>query len=119
MCRWTRSGAAAVLRWPDRISPDVEAAAEGREYVRAGAGRDYDSRIGGRARRSLPRAAPAGIATKSSSHSFRATASTTNLQNAGKQEAAQQMAGHETPRTTGPYDRRTEADELDQGARGP
>jgi integrase len=51
------------------------------------------------------RALAAGIATKISAHSFRATGITTYLQNGGKLEVAQQMAGHESARTTGLYDR--------------
>ena len=41
------------------------------------------------------RAVAAGIAMKISCHSFRATGITTYLQNGGKLEVAQQMAGHE------------------------
>jgi site-specific recombinase XerD len=36
------------------------------------------------------------------------------LQNGGKLEVAQQMAGHESARTTGLYDRRRDATELDE-----
>src|SRR5579871_3388800 len=54
------------------------------------------------------RAADAGIETKISAHSFRATGITTYLQNGGKLEVAQQMAGHESARTTGLYDRRND-----------
>jgi integrase/recombinase XerD len=60
------------------------------------------------------RARSAGIATKISCHSFRATGITTYLQNGGKLEVAQQMAGHESARTTGLYDRRNDAVELDE-----
>jgi site-specific recombinase XerD len=60
------------------------------------------------------RAAAAGIKTKISCHSFRATGITTYLQNGGKLEIAQQMAGHESARTTGLYDRRSDAVELDE-----
>ena len=56
----------------------------------------------------------AGIATKISCHSFRATGITTYLQNGGKIEVAQQMAGHESARTTGLYDRRDDAVGLDE-----
>lgn len=56
----------------------------------------------------------AGIATKISPHSFRATGITTYLQNGGKLEIAQQMAGHESSRTTGLYDRRNDAVALDE-----
>ena len=60
------------------------------------------------------RAEAAGIKTKISCHSFRATGITTYLQNGGKLEIAQQMAGHESARTTGLYDRRNDAVELDE-----
>ncbi len=60
------------------------------------------------------RALSAGIATKISCHSFRATGITTYLQNGGKLEVAQQMAGHESARTTGLYDRRNDSVALDE-----
>lgn len=60
------------------------------------------------------RARAAGIETKISCHSFRATGITTYLQNGGKLEIAQQMAGHESARTTGLYDRRNDAVALDE-----
>jgi integrase/recombinase XerD len=60
------------------------------------------------------RARAAGILTKISCHSFRATGITTYLQNGGKLEIAQQMAGHESARTTGLYDRRNDAVALDE-----
>jgi site-specific recombinase XerD len=60
------------------------------------------------------RAAASGIATKISCHSFRATGITVYLQNGGKLEVAQQMAGHESARTTGLYDRRNDAVALDE-----
>ena len=60
------------------------------------------------------RAVAAGIATKITCHSFRATGITTYLQNGGKLEVAQQMAGHESARTTGLYDRRNDAVALDE-----
>jgi integrase/recombinase XerD len=60
------------------------------------------------------RALAAGIRTKVSAHSFRATGITTYLQNGGKLEVAQQMAGHESARTTGLYDRRNDSVELDE-----
>lgn len=60
------------------------------------------------------RAAAAGIRTKVSAHSFRATGITTYLQNGGKLEVAQQMAGHESVRTTGLYDRRNDSVALDE-----
>src|ERR1017187_92549 len=60
------------------------------------------------------RAEDAGIKTKISCHSFRATGITTYLQNGGKLEVAQAMAGHESARTTGLYDRRSDAVALDE-----
>ena len=52
------------------------------------------------------RALDAGIETKIGCHSFRATGITEYLRNGGKLEVAQQMANHESARTTGLYDRR-------------
>ena len=60
------------------------------------------------------RALAAGIRTKVSAHSFRATGITTYLQNGGKLEIAQHMAGHESARTTGLYDRRNDTVALDE-----
>lgn len=60
------------------------------------------------------RAKAAGLRTKISAHSFRATGITTYLQNGGKLEIAQQMAGHESARTTGLYDRRSDEVALDE-----
>ncbi len=60
------------------------------------------------------RARAAGLKTKVSAHSFRATGITTYLQNGGKLEIAQQMAGHESARTTGLYDRRNDEVALDE-----
>ena len=47
------------------------------------------------------RIAGAGILTKIGNHSFRATRITEYLRNGGKLEIAQQMANHESTRTTG------------------
>ncbi len=60
------------------------------------------------------RALDAGIRTKISAHSFRATGITNYLQNGGKLEVAQAMAGHESPRTTSLYDRRSDDVALDE-----
>jgi site-specific recombinase XerD len=60
------------------------------------------------------RARAAGLRTRISAHSFRATGITTYLQNGGKLEIAQQMAGHESARTTGLYDRRNDQIALDE-----
>jgi integrase len=53
------------------------------------------------------RALAAGIETEIGCHTFRATGITAYLKNGGKLEIAQQMAAHESARTTGLYDRRT------------
>jgi integrase/recombinase XerD len=60
------------------------------------------------------RARLAGIRTKIGCHSFRATGITNYLKNGGRLEVAQQMAGHESSRTTGLYDRRGEEISLDE-----
>lgn len=60
------------------------------------------------------RAAAAGIATKICNHTFRGTGITTYLSNNGTLEKAQQMAAHESPRTTKLYDRTNDALSLDE-----
>jgi site-specific recombinase XerD len=60
------------------------------------------------------RASTAGILTKIGNHSFRATGITEYLKNGGKLEIAQQMANHESARTTGLYDRRDDGVSLDE-----
>jgi site-specific recombinase XerD len=60
------------------------------------------------------RAAAAGIATELGCHSFRATGITVYLQNGGLLEHAQQMAAHESARTTKLYDRRNDKITLDE-----
>ena len=47
-------------------------------------------------------------------HTFRATGITTYLQNGGTIEYAQQIANHESPRTTKLYDRTNDAISLDE-----
>src|SRR3954447_15875447 len=54
------------------------------------------------------RARAAGIETELGCHSFRATGITVYLQNGGLLEHAQQMAAHESARTTKLYDRRND-----------
>jgi integrase len=54
------------------------------------------------------RATAAGIHTPIGNHSFRATGITAYLGNGGTLEHAQEMAGHESPRTTKLYDRTKE-----------
>jgi integrase/recombinase XerD len=60
------------------------------------------------------RAKAAGIATRIGNHTFRATGITAYLMNGGLLETAQQMAAHESPRTTGLYDRRSDDVSLDE-----
>jgi len=60
------------------------------------------------------RAEQAGIQTKIGCHTFRATGITEYLRNGGKLEIAQQMANHESARTTGLYDRRHDQVTLDE-----
>jgi site-specific recombinase XerD len=54
------------------------------------------------------RAATAGITAPIGSHTFRATGITAYLSNGGQLEHAQEMASHESPRTTKLYDRTKE-----------
>lgn len=60
------------------------------------------------------RAAAAGIRTRIGCHSFRATGITEYLRNGGRLEVAQQMANHESARTTGLYDRRRDQMSVDE-----
>lgn len=60
------------------------------------------------------RAEKAGIRTKIGNHTFRATGITAYLKNGGRLEVAQQMANHESSRTTGLYDRRGDEITLDE-----
>jgi integrase len=60
------------------------------------------------------RAAGSGIQTLIGCHTFRATGITAYLKNGGKLEVAQQMAAHESARTTGLYDRRGDDISLDE-----
>jgi site-specific recombinase XerD len=60
------------------------------------------------------RAEQAGIKTRIGCHTFRATGITEYLRNGGKLEVAQQMANHESARTTGLYDRRQDQVSLDE-----
>jgi integrase/recombinase XerD len=60
------------------------------------------------------RALAAGIKTHIGNHTFRTTGITAYLKNGGALETAQQMAAHESPRTTGLYDRRSDDVSLDE-----
>ncbi len=58
------------------------------------------------------RAGRAGISTKISPHTFRATGITIYLDEGGDLETAQAIAAHESPRTTKLYDRTSDAIDL-------
>ena len=60
------------------------------------------------------RSSEASIFTEIGNHSFRATGITEYLRNGGKLEIAQQMAAHESARTTGLYDRRNDQMSFDE-----
>jgi integrase/recombinase XerD len=60
------------------------------------------------------RAADAKISSEIACHTFRATGITEYLRNGGTIEHAQQIAAHESPRTTKLYDRTTDAISLDE-----
>lgn len=60
------------------------------------------------------RAKKAGILTAICCHSFRATGITNYLEHGGTLEKAQQMAAHESPKTTKLYDRTDDAITLDE-----
>jgi len=60
------------------------------------------------------RAADAGLPLNITCHTFRATGITAYLENGGTIEHAQQIAAHESPRTTKLYDRTSDAISLDE-----
>ena len=60
------------------------------------------------------RAAEAGLPKSITCHTFRATGITAYLENGGTIEHAQQIAAHESPRTTKLYDRTSDAISLDE-----
>jgi len=60
------------------------------------------------------RAGEAGINAAIGCHTFRATGITAYLENGGTIEHAQQIAAHESPRTTKLYDRTSDAITLDE-----
>lgn len=60
------------------------------------------------------RAADVGLSTAVCCHSFRATGITAYLENGGTLEHAQQIAAHESPRTTKLYDRTSDQITLDE-----
>lgn len=60
------------------------------------------------------RARDAGLSETTCCHTFRATGITAYLQNGGTIENAQQIAAHESPRTTKLYDRTNDGVSLDE-----
>lgn len=60
------------------------------------------------------RALEAGLSVTTTCHTFRATGITAYLENGGTIEHAQQIAAHESPRTTKLYDRTSDAISLDE-----
>jgi integrase/recombinase XerD len=60
------------------------------------------------------RSLAAGIKTEIGCHTFRATGITAYLKNGGRLEVAQQMAAHESSRTTGLYDRQGDEISVDE-----
>jgi integrase/recombinase XerD len=62
------------------------------------------------------RARQAGLPHATGCHTFRATGTTTYLQNGATIQHAQQIANHESPRTTKLYDRTNDAISLDERA---
>ena len=60
------------------------------------------------------RAKAAGLPYSTCCHTFRATGITAYLQNGGTLEHAQQIAAHQSPRTTKLYDRTKDEISLDE-----
>jgi integrase/recombinase XerD len=60
------------------------------------------------------RAEAGGVPDSTCCHTFRATGITAYLQNGGTLEKAQQIANHESPRTTKLYDRSSDTLTLDE-----
>ena len=67
---------------------------------------------------SCPTANAGGKTGQEACPTIRATGITAYLKNGGKLEVALQMAAHESARTTGLYDRRNDAVELDESRAG-
>jgi integrase len=61
------------------------------------------------------RARNAGFLTPAGCHTWRATGVTVYLENGGRLEHAQQIAAHESPRTTKLYDRTKDGDHNRRG----
>ena len=60
------------------------------------------------------RAKAAGLSERICCHTFRATGITAYLENGGTIEKAQQIAAHESPKTTKLYDRTSDQITLDE-----
>jgi site-specific recombinase XerD len=60
------------------------------------------------------RAAAAGLRTRVCNHTFRATGITAYMENGGTLDKAQQIAAHESPRSTKLYDRSSDTISLDE-----
>jgi len=60
------------------------------------------------------RAVAAGLSPRIGNHTFRATGITAYLENGGTLEHAQQIAAHESPKTTKLYDRTSDQITLDE-----
>jgi integrase len=105
----------AITRSPRRCAPASRrrAFAEDREGFLFRTARGYNGVVLSDKATSQPdawrmirrRAAAAGIAAPIGYHTFRATGITAYLANGGALEDAQEMAAHESPRTTKLYDR--------------
>jgi integrase len=108
----------AITRPPTRCPAYIDAAgiAEDRKsWLFRGAPGHNASALAGRAMTQYAawlmmrrRAAAAGIHAPIGNHTFRATGITASLANGGALEHAQEMAAHESPRTTKLYDRTRE-----------
>ena len=65
-------------------------------------------------RRARQAGLPPALASRIGNHTFRATGITAYLNNGGSLEHAQQIAAHESPRTTKLYDRTNDELTLDE-----
>ena len=119
--------------WSPQLGRNAQLRGHWAYITAAGIGADKGSplfrTLGGRGRKQLTaarmarqdarrmivrRALATGIITKLGCHTFRATGITVYLLNGGLLEYAQQMAAHESARTTKLYDRRNDQVTLDQ-----
>src|SRR5208283_3499626 len=108
----------AITRWPRPCAPTSTLPASPRTAKAwlFRTARGHNGKVLSERPRSQPdawrmirrRAAAAGIAEAIGCHTFRATGITAYLSNGGALEHAQEMAAHESPRTTKLYDRTKE-----------